>query len=741
MDGAAALSELTEEVEEDRAPLASLRYVEWWMALRTPRASSRRSGKASSWGSHGKNPARLRQDWAQSAHRFSTCERDRGVCRVLNATALVVAFLLPPLSVDICISAKCRTLGGLLTSGVGRRRPPTSRSSRDVGLRRVLNRCAIFKNPGRTELPQALLDQGGAAAGFPGDLRSWWSSRRVLAARTSCGAGETPGVRVLREGVIRGVPPGLGFAPVKATDLAITTRSRQADPVVVRRLFRNASLVGYPKFFVSQARVFVVLGVCLVACSALVVGGMDTSRRTEPQLVLLPVPHFRELGPESLKVPGMGLQCVRLQGFLTKVCPGAGTVVVMVVMKRSFSASQEDIPPYSGPKAAKESHADLQQRSAIPGHICMCPELQTPCPSISPQILPGQRRFSRVPWLAPILELLLPSSISHLKEWGLSTVFVLAKSYDKIVHMWDSVTALAELWHTQTHTFVFPTFEATILLEELEIMLGLPQYQRGEELAISYTVAPINSWSILEEITMKKTDLHSMTSGMHVHLLPIVQWITSQCKCKTENCTAIAKGAVICICGVILFPAMDGAISFANLNIIASISEGMSIGQAALGYLYAGLTSAATGGPFYGSIIALELWMGMHIQFRAMENLATECKTMLHHPLAFMGGPLRMSTKAWCKTTQLKGLKAWRDYFKRMTIGGARTVVPFLSHFPPIQERKRGDEQDELDVRSAIVHWEGCALGLLQAEVEEDEDVTKEYLEALKKIQPTAGVI
>ncbi|MQM22514.1 hypothetical protein Taro_055567 [Colocasia esculenta] len=31
--------------------------------------------------------------------------------------------------------------------------------------------------------------------------------------------------------------------------------------VVVRRLFRNASLVGYPRFFVSQARVFVVLGV------------------------------------------------------------------------------------------------------------------------------------------------------------------------------------------------------------------------------------------------------------------------------------------------------------------------------------------------------------------------------------------------------------------------------------------------------------------------------------------------
>ncbi|MQL93361.1 hypothetical protein Taro_026011, partial [Colocasia esculenta] len=35
---------------------------------------------------------------------------------------------------------------------------------------------------------------------------------------------------------------------------------------------------------------------------ALVVGGTNTSRRTGPQLVLFPVPHFRELRPESLKV-------------------------------------------------------------------------------------------------------------------------------------------------------------------------------------------------------------------------------------------------------------------------------------------------------------------------------------------------------------------------------------------------------------------------------------------------------
>ncbi|MQM02386.1 hypothetical protein Taro_035150 [Colocasia esculenta] len=267
-------------------------------------------------------------------------------------------------------------------------------------------------------------------------------------------------------------------------------------------------------------------------------------------------------------------------------------------MKRNYSAFAEDIPAYSGPKAAREAHADLKQLSAIPRHIYARPELQ---------ILPSQRRFSKMPWLVPMLELLPPTSISHLKEWGLSTIFVLAKNYNKLVHVWESVTAMVELWHPQTNSFIFPEFEVTILLEELEIMLGLPRYQRGEESALSYTVEQINSWSILAYITTKKNDLYSMTSGMHVHLLPIAQWITSQCKRKTTNYTAIAKAAAICICGVILFPEADGAISFGNLSIIDSISEGMEIGQAVLGFLYAGLTSATLGGPFYGSVVALEL--------------------------------------------------------------------------------------------------------------------------------------
>ncbi|MQL84662.1 hypothetical protein Taro_017179 [Colocasia esculenta] len=61
-------------------------------------------------------------------------------------------------------------LGGLLTSGLKRRRPPTSHLGCDVGLRRVLNCNAFLRNPGQTKLSQALLDQGELLRGSFGRL-------------------------------------------------------------------------------------------------------------------------------------------------------------------------------------------------------------------------------------------------------------------------------------------------------------------------------------------------------------------------------------------------------------------------------------------------------------------------------------------------------------------------------------------------------------------------------------------
>ena len=45
----------------------------------------------------------------------------------------------------------------------------------------------------------------------------------------------------------------------------------------------------------------------------------------------------------------------------------------------------------------------------------------------------------------------------------------------KISHVqlyWEGLSTLVELWHPQAHTFIFQSFEATILVEEVEELLG-----------------------------------------------------------------------------------------------------------------------------------------------------------------------------------------------------------------------------------------------------------------------------
>ncbi|MQM04133.1 hypothetical protein Taro_036925 [Colocasia esculenta] len=159
-------------------------------------------------------------DWAQSAHRFSACERDRGVRRILNATGLVVAFLLP-------------LLGG-----------------------HCLHGC------------------------------------RVSHARQSAFQGE----------LLRG-----SFGRFEVL-VEYSVRSRREDVVWSGGNAEGSSIFA---FFVKCGTV----EVCVVF--------LDT---------LTPVFEL-EVGPESLKVTGMGLQCVRLQSRFDpfEVCPGVGTVVTAVV--------------------------------------------------------------------------------------------------------------------------------------------------------------------------------------------------------------------------------------------------------------------------------------------------------------------------------------------------------------------------------------------------------------------------
>ncbi|MQM08272.1 hypothetical protein Taro_041125 [Colocasia esculenta] len=128
---------------------------------------------------------------AQSTHWFTVCERDKVGCRVINVTALGVAFLILPFVVFVCMSTACRTPGGLLTSTVGRRRPPMSRSCHGSRVHRVLNCEVLLAEFDRTELSKLCSARKGCCGGFLGAFGRCF--RHGFAARTSHGAEETLG--------------------------------------------------------------------------------------------------------------------------------------------------------------------------------------------------------------------------------------------------------------------------------------------------------------------------------------------------------------------------------------------------------------------------------------------------------------------------------------------------------------------------------------------------------------------
>ncbi|MQL81410.1 hypothetical protein Taro_013860 [Colocasia esculenta] len=170
--------------------------------------------------------------WAQSAHRFSACERDRGMRRVLNVTALVVAFMLPLFGSLRLHGYRVSCDGQSVDVGLGKatasyvafrsRRRAASRSQPLCVFKEVLagQSCGKLSRPGEAAVAVFRLIQ--RIDGVFGLL-----SPRVH--RVERGRRRTvDGLRVLREDPEKGFR--LGLSPVKATDPSIATRSQQAGP-------------------------------------------------------------------------------------------------------------------------------------------------------------------------------------------------------------------------------------------------------------------------------------------------------------------------------------------------------------------------------------------------------------------------------------------------------------------------------------------------------------------------------
>ncbi|MQM17833.1 hypothetical protein Taro_050815 [Colocasia esculenta] len=160
-----------------------------------------------------------------------------------------------------------------------------------------------------------------------------------------------------------------------------------------------------------------------------------------------------------------------------------------MAMRRAPLASMDGETAYEGSKRARTTYEALMRVTSVPNHFSRSEEVR--------ELFSGSLRYSKLNWIAPMIKSLPMFVIRFLREWGLGGVLIAAHNFQKISFDWHSITALIELWHLQTHTFIFPKFEATVLLEEVEAFLALPKTKPGDEQSISYTVEPINPKFIL----------------------------------------------------------------------------------------------------------------------------------------------------------------------------------------------------------------------------------------------------
>ena len=122
---------------------------------------------------------------------------------------------------------------------------------------------------------------------------------------------------------------------------------------------------------------------------------------------------------------------------------------------------------------------------------------------------------------------------------------------------------MIELWHLQTHTFIFPSFEATILLEEVEIHLGL-------RLSVDYDIAcPLGDFHISDVLGefMTEKEIRRVATPNGMDLFKFSTWLMEE---SDLDPLSFAKSLTICLVGSLLFPS---SMSFLHRSSLGMIRE------------------------------------------------------------------------------------------------------------------------------------------------------------------------
>src|SRR5262249_53955171 len=166
--------------------------------------------------------------------------------------------------------------------------------------------------------------------------------------------------------------------------------------------------------------------------------------------------------------------------------------------------------------------------------------------------IPGSYRYVKPSWLAPLLSKVEFSTRGHLHRWGLSQLLVFAKHYEDMYFHWDAINALIEIWNPQTHTFIFSSFETTILFEETELLLGLKNKRINND-AVAHSVSQSSSAEVMHMITGDRLETWNIASPSGIRLDRLESW-TMGAKDRGISDEKLAQALSLCLAGLFLFP-------------------------------------------------------------------------------------------------------------------------------------------------------------------------------------------
>ncbi|MQL75161.1 hypothetical protein Taro_007515 [Colocasia esculenta] len=212
---------------------------------------------------------------------------------------------------------------------------------------------------------------------------------------------------------------------------------------------------------------------------------------------------------------------------------------------------------------------------------------------------PSQGQVRAFSWLVNLVNAITLDMRSFVEMWHLNFIVVLAKNMKDMWWGFDALGALVERWHPHTHTFVFQGFEASVLLEEVELFLG---WQR----CLEYDVAtPLLSWEeILADIVRDKKEVLRMTNKNGIFLDRLAWWLIQHAReIGGERAT---RGLTLCLAGVFLFPTSGDFILYEHVGVLSLLWRGQSLAPAVLAHLYSSLTTMSQGGRTCGSLFLLQ---------------------------------------------------------------------------------------------------------------------------------------